>query len=148
MAYDKAQFKDLIERTLKEIGLYSEGAVLLLLGTAAQESKFGSYLRQMGNGPARGAFQMERATFNDLVNRFHKRFPAISYFSFEQMEWDLRAAIIMARIKYFSIPAPLPGADDLKGRAAYWKQYYNTPLGSGTETEFIKSSKKFLGTAC
>ncbi len=43
MAYNKEQFQALIYRTLRDISQYSPQAVDLLLGTAAQESQFGTY---------------------------------------------------------------------------------------------------------
>jgi len=65
MSFNVAQFKTLIERVLSELDpdLASPVAVKLLLGTAAQESRFGTFLHQLGGGPAKGAFQMEPATF-------------------------------------------------------------------------------------
>ena len=47
MALNKNQFKDLIERCLKKTMMHSDAAVALLLGTAAQESAFGTYIRQI-----------------------------------------------------------------------------------------------------
>jgi hypothetical protein len=143
MAYKVTQLRALIERVLREINLYSEAAVNLLLGTAAQESAFGSYLRQV-SGPALGAFQMERLTFDDLVQRYGAVVPEIRTFRFEQLEWDLRASIIMARVKYWSIPRPLPPADNVRALADYWKQFYNTPKGAGTVDEFIGAWKKWV----
>lgn len=51
MAFNCLQFRDLITRVLKEVALYSPAAVNLLLGTAAQESGFGTYLRQVRDRP-------------------------------------------------------------------------------------------------
>jgi hypothetical protein len=143
MAYDKFQFKNLIQRILKEGYLGYPSAVNILLGTAAQESGFGTFLRQTGGGPALGAFQIEKATFIDIKRRFGQRFPEIKGFIFEQLEYDLRASIIMARLKYFSIPQALPDADDIKALAEYWKKYYNTPEGSGTVNEFLTNWMKY-----
>ena len=66
MGYDRDQFEDLIKRVLRGQNLpRKQSAIDLLLGTAAQESAFGTYLRQV-NGPALGAFQMEPATFKSV----------------------------------------------------------------------------------
>lgn len=143
MAFNSHQFRDLVERTLQERNLYSESAVNLLLGTMAQESCFGSYLKQLGNGPALSIFQMEELTFDDLQNRFGKKFPWMKEWKFEEIEWDLKKAILMCRIKYYSIPGPLPPADNLRSLAAYWKKWYNTPLGAGTVQEFIDNYYKY-----
>ena len=63
MSLNKNQFQNLIEKVLKEFGMYSESATNLLLGTAAQESRFGTYIKQI-NGPACGVFQIEPLTYS------------------------------------------------------------------------------------
>ncbi len=42
----------------------------------------------------------------------------------------------MCRIHYLRVPDALPEAGDIPGMAAYWKEFYNTFEGSGTEEEF------------
>ncbi|MCE5336160.1 MAG: hypothetical protein LLG06_16385 [Desulfobacteraceae bacterium] len=144
MGYDKTQFRALIEEVTNEIGLRSDAATEILLGTAAQESAFGKFLHQTGKGPAHGAFQMEEGTFDWLKEKYREKFPQIEGFTFEQLRYDLRAAIVMARLKYYSISHPLPDAKDLAGLAAYYKRYYNTPMGAATEQQFIESYKRFV----
>jgi hypothetical protein len=84
---------------------------------------------------------MEGATFNDLVHRFGARYPLIKEFQFEQLEWDLQASIIMARIKYLSCPGAIPHG--LTDQAAYWEKYYNTALGAGTIDEYLANYRKY-----
>ena len=139
MAYNKVQFKDLITRVLKEDNLYSESAVKLLLGTAAVESQFGTYLKQI-SGPALSPFQIEPATFRYLKDKYADKIP--SWATEKYLEWDLRLAIITARLKYLSIKDPLP-PNDINALARYWKQYYNTPKGKGTEADFVKAYNKY-----
>lgn len=143
MSYDVKQFRDLIERTLASIDpvLATPVAVNLLLGTAAQESSLGRYLRQI-HGPAVGAFQMEPATFEWLQAKYEDKYPEILGRSAQDMEWDLRLAIIMARLRYRAIPLALP-AGDIATLAAYWKRHYNTPLGAGTVEEFEANYRRF-----
>lgn len=143
MAFNCLQFRDLITRVLKEVALYSPAAVNLLLGTAAQESGFGTYLRQV-KGPALSVFQIEEATFLDLRERMHPILPEIRTWSFLRLEWDLRAAILAARLKYRSIPKPLPEPDNLLELAAYWKRWYNTEQGAGTIQQFIRNYKHYV----
>lgn len=145
MAFNTAQFEELIDEVTNELGLQSPAATELLLGTCAQESGFGTYLRQLGRGPARSVFMVEEPTFNDIKARFMHRFPAIAPIVFPQLRYDLRAAILFARIKYFSIPRPLPTLGDLPAQAAYWKQWYNTPAGKGTIEEYIKNFHRYVG---
>ena len=76
---DKAQLTDyIIKPTLLQIGLFNHTAVNLLLGTCAQESRMGTYVHQLGNGPALGIYQIEPATHNDIWANFLKYKPALA----------------------------------------------------------------------
>lgn len=150
---EKKKLKELITSVLKELNLYSGDAVNLLMGTAAQESHLGKYRKQLGGGPALGIFQMEPATFNDIVNNYLRykpelasrieRVARISRFKAEDIENNDLLAICMARVHYLRVREAIPF--DLEGWARYWKRYFNTPLGKGTEEEFIANYKKFVG---
>jgi hypothetical protein len=143
MGYNLIQFRKFVDKTTTEIGLYSLNSTDQLLGTAAKESEFGTYLYQLGSGPALGAYQMEPNTFSDLLKRYGERFRVIRDFHVSQLEYDLRVSTIMARIKYFSCPGPIPTT--LLGRAEYWKKYYNTPAGLGTVAEYLNAYKRHVG---
>ena len=54
MSYDKSQFRDIVRTILHEIQLHSPEAEDIVVETCAQESQFGTYLKQLGGGPARG----------------------------------------------------------------------------------------------
>jgi len=146
MSLDRGQFRNLIERVLRRVdpALCSLAAVNLLLGTAAQESRFGTYLRQLRRGPARGVFQMEPGTFRWLRGRYKKKYPLIADRLFAEIEWDLRLSIIMARLRYRIVPVVLPDADDVVALARYWKQFFNTIHGAGTVEEFVGNYKKYV----
>lgn len=58
--------QDVIRPALAVIGLQSVAAEQLLLGTAAAESRLGTYLHQQGNGPALSPWQIEPATHEDV----------------------------------------------------------------------------------
>ena len=145
MSFDRNQFRDLIARVLTDFdpALASDAAVNLVLGTAAQESAFGTYLRQI-KGPAVGVFQMEPATFVWLRGHYEKKYPYIAGRPAEDVEWDLRLAIFLARLRYRVVPAPLPEADDLPALAGYYKQYYNTVHGKATVEEFERNYRKYV----
>lgn len=145
MAYNYKQFKSLIERSLKELDeeLCTPAAVNLLLGTAAQESRFGTYLVQM-RGPAIGAFQMEPATFRWVQQKYGDTYKTVKFRVPEAMEWDLRLAIIMCRLRYRPIAKELPDATNIQGLAKYWKEFYNTASGKGTVEEFIANYNMYL----
>lgn len=146
MPINQNQLRNLIKETLLETDAYSHSAVNLLMGTAAQESKLGTYLKQI-RGPALGIMQMEPSTFQDVSNRISRDrqldlLEAIGMDAMPRpsdMVYNLKLAIMMARYKYLLIPKPLPLPDDIPGMAKYWKKYYNTPLGRGTEEEFMRN---------
>lgn len=150
---DKKTLKSLIISVLKELNLHTDNAVNLLMGTAAQESHLGRYRKQLGGGPALGIFQMEPATFDDIVKNYLRykpelaarieRVARISRFKAEDIENNDLLAICMARVHYLRVREAIPS--DLEGWARYWKRYYNTPLGKGTEEEFIANYKKLVG---
>lgn len=146
MSFNKNQFRKLIDFVLGDYPeLASESAIQLLLGTAAQESNFGTYLRQLGGGPAMGVFQMEPKTFRWLQDKYKKEYPKIVNGRIvTDLEWDLRLAILMARLRYRIVPAKLPYGYDVKGLAMYWKEHYNTPLGAGTVEQFVSNYRKFV----
>lgn len=146
-----------VEPTLKAIGLYSESAVALILGTCAQESNMGRYLHQIGGGSALGIYQMESPTYNDiwlntvetnkalkakilLYTGYNGKPPPIRLIS------DMALATIMTRLHYKRVPSPLPEAKDVDGLAYYWKNHYNTHLGKGTVDEFKHNFRSLVTT--
>lgn len=150
---EKKTLENLITSVLKELNLHTDNAVNLLMGTAAQESHLGRYRKQLGGGPALGIFQMEPATFDDIVKNYLRykpelaarieRVARISRFKAEDLENNDLLATCMARVHYLRVREAIPS--DLEGWARYWKRYYNTPLGKGTEEEFIANYKKLVG---
>lgn len=154
MAIDRTQLRSLIDATLSRMDLRSPAAIDLLMGTAAQESRLGTYIRQVGGGPALGIFQMEPATERDiwssyLRGRLHLSdrvwvVTGVDGPNASQLEGNLLYQIAMCRIHYLRVPSPLPEASDIGGLAAYWKQHYNTRLGAGTEEEFVASYRRYV----
>lgn len=148
---DKEDLRVLISDTLHGIGLCSEDAVNLLMGTCAQESAMGKYRRQLGGGPALGIFQMEPATFRDIVKNYlnYKQelrdkvlaVSGVDGFNPDDLVFNDRLAICMARVHYLRVSEKIPS--DLDGWARYWKKFYNTPLGKGTEYEFVCNYKRY-----
>lgn len=153
--FDKDQFSQLIHDTLISIdsSVYSPAAVNLLLGTAAQESKFGTYIQQI-KGPALGVFQMEPTTEQDIWENFLKYKPylrdmvvnttGVKHPDADHLRGNLLYQITMARLHYFRVPELLPSGSDIIGMARYWKKYYNTPLGKGTEEEFQENYTRYV----
>ena len=159
---DIKQFQDLIiDPALEEIGMYSLAASELVLGTGIQESHL-TYLVQLDGDDqpyddAIGLFQMESATFLDLwQNWLRHRVPLAHTVrkmcgsgredpTPEVMVYNLRFAAAMCRLHYRRVREGLPAAGDVQGQARYWKKYYNTRFGAGTEGEYIRNWEKANG---
>ncbi|MFZ0694671.1 MAG: hypothetical protein WAN51_11075, partial [Alphaproteobacteria bacterium] len=101
-------------------------------------------------------YQMEPNTANDIWNNFLKyRQPLAKKIEsllssptaskVQDLQNNDRYATAMARAHYARAPMPLPQFNDIPAMAAYWKQYYNTPLGAGSPAEFIASWNKTMG---
>jgi hypothetical protein len=149
MSYNSQQFRSVITEVLDLYGqptakLYSPAAVELLLGTAAVESAFGKYLYQI-HGPAKGAFQVEPATFDWLRERYKGRYKMLDDAAgADDLMWNLVLSILVARLRYYVVPETLPAADDIPAQASYWKRHYNTHKGSGTVEGYLAAYDKYV----
>lgn len=146
------QLREYIVRpTLLHLGLYSQAAENLLVGTALQESRL-TYIDQLapGPGPAYGLLQMERATHDDIWENYLRFNPALRTKVEQtlalwpsdrlfQLHTNNGYAFAMGRVHYLRVSQPLPAADDRLGLARYWKRYYNTVKGKGTVDEFLEN---------
>lgn len=146
---NKHQLRKLIAETLKEVDLYSHEATELLMLTAAVESQGGEYIEQI-RGPANGIFQMEPATELDIWKNYlaykpHLKDKAEKFLlgtiEDEEEVWNLKYAIIMARLHYLRVPKPLPRS--ILGMAEYWKSYYNTYEGKGSVDKAIEAYETY-----
>ena len=149
--------KHIIKPTLEVLDRmipYSRAAENLLLGTAAQESHMGRYLKQI-RGPALGIYQMEPETYSDIWVSFLSyrvelahviRRLTLSHMIGDrnQLSGNLYLATAMARIHYFRVKEALPKANDVAGLAAYWKSHFNTKLGRGTIQQFLDNYKRYI----
>lgn len=155
---DCRQLKEtVIVPTLVALGMFSPSAISLLLGTCAQESQMGHYLVQQDIGfkGGIGIYQIERSTYNSIWDRQIKNNVSLKakirlllqYENIppaERMASDLLLATVMCRLYYYAVPWGLPAVDDIPGMAAFWKKYYNTLEGGGTEQEFIANYKRYV----
>ena len=148
-----------IRPVLTPIGLWSQAAEDLLVGTAAVESRMGTFLVQVGGGPAKGIYQMEPNTHSDIWENWLRYRPKDEWQITQRLApylWDsvahrpshhalvvdLAYATIMARLHYRRAPDPLPVAGDLMAMAAYHKKFYNTSQGKTGEGDFIKACEE------
>lgn len=135
----KKHLKNIVEKTLRLYDLFSEEALELVLGTIAQESRGGFYLRQLNGGPALGITQVEPATFQYLQQKYPQ---ILGHSKFDDLETNLKLAILACRLKYLTIPDPIPLT--MYSQAQYWKKFYNTSAGSGTIAEYLHNYKLFV----
>lgn len=139
--------KHVIRPILLRLGLWSQAAENLLLGTALAESR-GMYLKQI-RGPALGIYQMEPASHDRLWagilsrrERLRQRIRLLlvpGFSRLDQLKWNLAYATAMARIYYLAVREPLPRASSAWAMARYWKRYWNTAAGRGTACHFVQN---------
>jgi len=125
----------------------SKAAESLLTETAIAESDLKNRT-QFNGGPAVGLFQMEPRTARDLWNNYLPNHPDLfasvkglmsspkaNYI--DEIRTNDKFAAAMARIKYLTIPRPLPGSNNLPHQSIYWRRYYNGISAHGmTAKEF------------
>lgn len=144
-----------IRPTLNYLGMYSEAAENLLIGTAMHESLGLERLHQI-KGPAIGLFQMEPSTHYDLWEHYISYSEKLSGLAKElagfrysgtrvdpdEMHGNLYYACAMARFQYYRHSEPLPDAEDIEGLGRYYKKYYNSTEGKGTPEHFVEAYHK------
>lgn len=134
--------------TMVAMGEHRLEAQLLLLGTAIQESQL-TFRRQIGGGPARGLFQMELKTHDDiwenylkynkdLTQKVEKTLSSTKADKHKELETNDKYAAAMALVHYkrheFRTGKTIPTT--INKMADHWKKYYNTPKGRGTPEKF------------
>ncbi len=123
--------------------------------TALVESKL-THIRQLPAGPALGFFQVEWATYLDVVryldnNRTLRTLVLLAterdHFPNhkETLVSDMILNTLIARVKYWMQPEELPSYKDAEGLAAYYKKYYNTYKGDAVIDTFVKAYQDAKG---
>jgi len=152
MGINPGQLRQLvISPALASIGLGGQAAEELLMGTVLQESEGGTYLHQLGQGPAIGIFQMEPRTHDDLWASFLSRRADLSakvssllmpgQSRLDQLAGNLLYAAAMARLLYYRCPEPLPAPGDIPAQAAFYKRWYNTAQGAASVESYLQRWK-------
>lgn len=126
---------EIIRPTLTRCLLWSQKAENLIVGTGLVESEF-SYLRQI-EGPAISFWQLEPPTITWLLARlsndrelFLRVKNTLHYADLPtdpiNIIGNIPYACILARLKYWFDPTPLPDEDNILQQAKYWAKIYNT----------------------
>jgi hypothetical protein len=151
---DESQLKDLIERVLNKIELYSPEASDLVFKTLKVESLL-KYVRQI-KGIAVGFGQCEPWVAVDICKNYLKYRPdlmkqvadtinvKLSYFTLPKeedwawiLETNIAAMISFCRLHYRRIPKALP-RKNLDEQWIYYKKYYNTERGKATNDHWME----------
>jgi hypothetical protein len=150
---DVDDLRELVIRpTLDHLRMHSEAAENLLVGTALHESDL-TFLEQNGGGPARGIYQIEPDTLDDLHENYLSYRPDLmtkletirgsGTTRLMSITGNLFYATAVARLIYYRKRPPLPRGDDITGLAHYWKRWYNTPSGKGRVEDWIQSYEEY-----
>ncbi len=153
---NRKQIKEIIDETLFSMGdrFFSRHASDLVYETGLVESRY-EYLKQLGDGPAQSFWQIEPNTAVDNVANYlsYRELDTIkiaeaTYVHIdiwksenantwkEVLRYNIASAIAHCRIKYWRVPEKLPTT--LEERAKYWKKFYNSGKGKGTESHYIE----------
>lgn len=136
-----------VRPTLRNIGLWSQEAEELILGTIAIESTMGYSIRQLGNAYARGLGQCEPPTFSWLAYDYLPNSKpelyskimnvcGIDKYKIDYLDWNLAFAVALIRVRYLPVPGAIP--KELASQAAYWKKYYNASPNGRTAQDYIR----------
>ena len=141
-------------------GVRSESARFLVLGTMLKESDHFRTRHQYGDGPARSLAQIERATFNDVMERYFGRnfgmrqalgqlcgngatgaWSELAGEGHADNDW---VAAMICRAIYRYRPGKLPEPRDAVGMGVHWKRYYNTIAGKGRHEDFTQLYRDYV----
>jgi hypothetical protein len=144
----------ILEPAYKACGMYSLDAMYQMVCTIGVESKL-THLKQIPNGPALGLPQTEPDTYIDIIRYLSRRtdlrdkiFTYCQRTSFpddRMLISDLAFSALIARVKYWMIPEPIPSYKNPEAQAAYYEQYYNANKYTDKTQEFIKFAAEVKG---
>lgn len=125
-------------------------AVALLVETAAAETLLGQLKDPTPYAAGTGLTQVDKGTFdwlkqlyadhklgNLIIQHFNIKLSKTQY---QELETSPLLAMIFCRLRYYAVPTAIPVT--LQGRAAYWKQWYNTSAGKGTIDDYLSKVAK------
>lgn len=144
---NKGQFQKYVLRpSLQKIGLHTPDVERLLTMIVAHESLKGHYIVQT-TGQAKGLYQMENATHDDILRWLHNKRPELyrdivamadGEPSPVKMITDMDYATAMARAFFLRFPEAIPSGSDAE-LAEYAKKRWNTHLGKATPDDYLKA---------
>jgi hypothetical protein len=158
---DSSTGESLVDKTIESINKILKSTKLptislFLKRIAKVESHYGEHALTFRDGYYGGIWQVDRIAFEETKNtkahpklkklhhalaiRSHRISALKKRLDWQTIDWkESRKAFISclaARLYLATIPESVP--DSLNGQAQYWKKYYNTSQGQGTEKHFIE----------
>ncbi|PAF49858.1 hypothetical protein BKH41_00720 [Helicobacter sp. 12S02232-10] len=135
---------------LLDLGANKEDLRALLRETAKTESNYGK-TPDFTPDSGKGIFQIDKIGFDEAINqpsRIKNQVLKIGYdldrldYSDKRVTQDALLNTILARLYYYKKPK-IPSTRE--GRAAFWKKYYNSILGAGTEQAYLERTEALYG---
>lgn len=127
----------------------SGDAVMLLFRTGCHESHCGEYLTQIGGGPARGFYQIEGPTHDDLWDNYIDLHPEIKNSLAGKgilrdvlRLLDFEYSTVMARLCYMRHSEQIPPYNDINGQYYFYKKYFNGH-GKATLETFVDDYNRY-----
>jgi hypothetical protein len=147
------KLRSIIRLTLEQMDMYSAAAEELLLGTAAHGSHLGLRLMHYPDGSARGLYQMEPATENDIWHKFLFRHDLVRLVSdlsgvakpsILNLQFNPIYSTAMAHLHYHRTKDPLPSPNDLEALADYWARHWSRGAHDDSPARFIRDYRRFV----
>jgi len=145
------EVKSLAKMVVKGLG-GSESVYLQMLGTAATETRCGTYPDSHPEKLGVGLYQHDKINIEDIKKEGEQRHfdivknlwgYDISSIELVDLAFDPLLSTICCRLSYKRIPELIPSK--LSKQAIYWKKYYNTNAGVGSAEHFIQCVNEVLG---
>lgn len=143
---NKQQILDLAKLVCDTIGHGSNNnAVEMLVETCAAETLLGTARDGTLYAAGAGVAQTDEGTFVWLKNKYQSRSVNetlkkvmnidLNRVSYNELDNSPALSLIFCRLRYLVVTAPVPVS--IAGRAAYWKEHYNSTAGKGTPQEYL-----------
>lgn len=139
MSYiSKESLEQTVTDELLKMDRFSSSAVLAIMMIIAHESQRGKYWRQVG-GPAIGLIQMEAWVHDDVWEVCDSIKVLAEHYGVhedvEQLAYDIRYNIFMARCRLLMDVRPLP--TNKESMAEYLKEYWNSGAGKASAEKYL-----------
>ncbi|WP_102798745.1 hypothetical protein [Bowmanella denitrificans] len=152
--YGLASHQEALNQATQVCSVFGHGvngcAINLLMETASAETQLGQYPDTTPSNGF-GLNQFDHVGFTDLQKRTRQQDKLLlsniwgynldALFALDLAD-DPVLSMICCRLKYKLRPEIIPAT--LPARAKYWKRFYNTELGKGTEEHYTESANRLL----